>query len=329
MARLYLHGHEINTVFDLLGDNENDITFSIGWALSRCEPFLRAVLAELFPTVKCDATTTVWLQQHSRDGGFTDIEIKGTNLHCIIEAKRGWSLPKKHQLQKYAKRIERTVRWNALVVISECSPEYAAEYLRQCINGIPVLYRDWKHIGVLASRTKPSATHAEKRLLAEITNYLGRLMTMQNQESNLVYVIALGGREKQRFSGKSWRDYVIQNRIFHQSTEGHWPKDPPNYLGFRYDGKLRSIHHVDSYEIVNDLRGHIPRVRHRENWMKKPHHLCKLGPPITSHEGHEPKSGDIRNTRVRAALDLLLSCRTLSAARKQTKSRLNTSGIAD
>jgi hypothetical protein len=35
MAQLYLHDREIKTAFDLLGSDENDITYSLGWGLSK------------------------------------------------------------------------------------------------------------------------------------------------------------------------------------------------------------------------------------------------------------------------------------------------------
>ena len=37
---LKLHGRPIGTVFDLLGKKENDITYSVGWALAQ-SPGLR------------------------------------------------------------------------------------------------------------------------------------------------------------------------------------------------------------------------------------------------------------------------------------------------
>jgi hypothetical protein len=40
MTELRLRGQVVNTVFDLLGANENDMTFSLGWALARCPEFL-------------------------------------------------------------------------------------------------------------------------------------------------------------------------------------------------------------------------------------------------------------------------------------------------
>jgi hypothetical protein len=28
---------------------------------------------------------------------------------------------------------------------------------------------------------------------------------------------------------------------------------PPNYIGFRYEGRLQSVHHIDSFKIVHNL----------------------------------------------------------------------------
>jgi hypothetical protein len=36
-AELILYGRPVGTVFDLLGSKENDITYSLGWALAESE----------------------------------------------------------------------------------------------------------------------------------------------------------------------------------------------------------------------------------------------------------------------------------------------------
>lgn len=40
MAQLLLHGAAIETVFDLLGRDENDMTYALGWGLTRSDEFL-------------------------------------------------------------------------------------------------------------------------------------------------------------------------------------------------------------------------------------------------------------------------------------------------
>jgi hypothetical protein len=41
MTVLFLHGRKIETIFDLLGREENDMTYALGWALAESPQFLR------------------------------------------------------------------------------------------------------------------------------------------------------------------------------------------------------------------------------------------------------------------------------------------------
>jgi hypothetical protein len=325
MAQLYLHGQEIDTVFDLLGDEENDITFSMGWALARCDVFLMRLLKEVFPQQKTGKVTSINLQKHgNKHGGYTDIEIETDFAHVIIEAKRGLNPPTRTQLDKYMPRFKEGRR-NAIVVMAESDPTYALSKLPKAVRSVPVRYTSWKQVTKTAKQSVGSGTHAEKRLLREFVAYMEGVMDMQNQESNWVYVIALGDNETRPWAGTSWREYVIENRIFFQDVydKAPWPPEPPNYLGFRYDGNLRTIHHVDKYERVEDglLRHGVP-VHRRKSWMKDPHHICWLGPAIICPEGKGKATG-LQHGRVWAALDLLLTRKTILKAVKDTDGRLS------
>ncbi len=318
MAQLYLHDREINTVFDLRGDRENDITFSLGWALAQSDIFLARFLRDIFPQRNTGKATSVHLQRHdeNKNGGYTDIEIKTEVAHVIVEAKRGWNLPKRAQLKKYAQRFGKSGE-NAIVVMAEREP--TGVQLPKRVSSVPIQYRSWKQITKTALQSVGSGSNAEKRLLREFAAYMKGLMQMQHQESNLVYVIALGSREKQTWSGMAWRDHVINNSAFHKDCREKWPSTPPNYLGFRYDGQLQSIHHVESYAVITDLTKYVP-VRHKTHWMYKRRHFCKLGPAIVPK--HTVKTTGLWNTKVWAALDLLLTCKTVSGARDKTTERL-------
>jgi hypothetical protein len=95
----------------------------------------------------------------------------------------------------------------------------------------------------------------------------------------------------------------------------NWPQQPPNYIGFRYAGKLQSVHHIDSYKIVKNLAT-INRKWPRTNENR---FLYRLGPPMRPCK--EIKSGkSIRNRRVECAIDTLLSGAfdTLDSARNET-----------
>jgi len=75
MTDLLLHGREVHTVFDLLGDKENDITYALGWALSRSDQLLSVLLDEVFDEEPGDVVA-VRLQEFLPGGGFTDIEVE-------------------------------------------------------------------------------------------------------------------------------------------------------------------------------------------------------------------------------------------------------------
>ena len=94
MAELLLHGKRIESVFQLLGDHENDITYSVGWALAHSSAFLQAFLDEVVTPGLASANVVLRLQEYVSGQGITDIEIESPGrFHLIAEAKRGWTLP--------------------------------------------------------------------------------------------------------------------------------------------------------------------------------------------------------------------------------------------
>jgi hypothetical protein len=53
-------------------------------------------------------------------------------------------------------------------------------------------------------------------------------MTMQNTNSNLVYVVALGGEIEE--TGITFQEVVTDHDIYFCPVGGGYPKEPPNYL---------------------------------------------------------------------------------------------------
>src|ERR1019366_3800130 len=102
-TNLILHNQKIETVFDLLGQKENDMTYALGWALAQSPQFL----AQLAKALGLGFSERVRIRlQHSQPSqGYTDVEIDDPGqCHVILEAKRGFALPSKEQLTKYAAR---------------------------------------------------------------------------------------------------------------------------------------------------------------------------------------------------------------------------------
>lgn len=316
-ADLVLYGRPITSVFELLGTKENDITFSLGWALAHSNTLREALVRSVFKGDTEPAIDRVSLQDRLGEHGVTDIELTGRDTHIVIEAKRGWEVPSRDQLAQYAPRLlARGQRYAALVTMSECSPALASAHLDRDIGGIPVVHFGWRDVDRLAAGL--GTTHAEKRLLAELRDYFQRIVKMQNQESNLVFVVSLS-EERPPWSTLSWLQMVNErNRYFHPAGVDGWPKEPPNYIGFRYGGQLRTIHHIDEWKVTQDINAEMHELS-PGRW-DVPHYLYTLGPAIIP--PGVIKTGNIYPSgRVWAMLDLLLTCNTISEARDKTKAR--------
>jgi hypothetical protein len=327
-AELTLYGRPVGTVFDLLGDKENDITYSLGWALAESERLSGALLEDVVSSGGAElAADSVRLQEGISGAGFTDIEVLAGDgdVHIVIEAKRGYDLPQPAQLKKYATRTQPPP--TALVVCAEASADFVAGKLPPTVAGVPVLYRSWQEIEALVSSTASgSRRHAEKRLLRDLSRYLRGLMTMQDVSSNLVYVVSLG--KKIEDTGMSFRDVVVDHGTYFCPVgggSGGWPKEPPNYLGFRFDGKLQEVRHVEDYRITDDNYAGFEPLKGKVDWSEERHWVFGLGPVMKPM--HEVRTGNLfRAQRVWVALDLLLTCDTIAEARDKTKLRLTEAG---
>lgn len=323
MAVLKSYGQEIRSVFQLLGDTENDITSSLCWALVKCPEFLTRIIRSV-----CDATAdpsqiTILNQQYDHETGITDIELTDDqSFHIIIEAKKGWVLPGAEQLTKYSTRKDfasKPVSKKRIVSLSECSQEYANQYLPfSIVNGIPVSHLSYKDIYNIATEARPFSNHEQKHLLDEFTEYLRSIMTMQNKSSNWVYVVALSNGHYEGCE-LSWIEIVKKyNKYFCPVSGNGWPKEAPNYIAFRYDGKLRSIHHIESYTVSRNVHTEIPEMPDEE-WENN-HFIYHLGPAIIPSK--TVKTGKIYPSgRVWAMLDTLLTADSISEARDISQSR--------
>lgn len=312
---IVLHGRELGSVFELLGTKENDITFSIGWALSQCPTLRRGLLARLLPEADAPDAESVRLQERG-EGGVTDIELLGPAVHVIIEAKRGLALPAMAQLRRYAARANSSARRHrTIATLSEAGAAFTATRLPPAVDGVLCRHVSLRDIDALARDR--GGSHAEKRLLDQLRIYLRRIARMQDLTSNMVYVVALSG-ELPEGSTLTWRDIVEKRGMYFHPVGGNYPREPVNYVGFRYDGRLQSVRHVEAWEVVSELGKRIPGCRHP---LSGPHYLYTLGPPVVPSKA--VRNGNIvMANRAYAAIDLLLTCDTISDAARLTRERL-------
>ena len=144
---------------------------------------------------------------------------------------------------------------------------------------------------------------------------------MRDTNTNSVHVVSL---RRQIWEGwpadLSPVDEVEHHRIYHYPTRGgNYPKIVPNYMGFRYDGRLQSIHHVDSYEIVDSPHGLFPGAPDLR-W-DEPAYFLRLGPPFRPDHEVRTGKGIPQSMRVTVDLDLLLTSETITEAYALMKER--------
>src|SRR5258705_3762900 len=217
MTTLYLFKKKVDSIFELLGTNENDISFSLGLGFSKVPTFLKLFLRHIKITTKFDSESVkIKLQQFERGSGFTDFEIEQEGEYSVIvEAKKGWNYPGQTQLDKYSSKTSFNsfaAAQKKLVVFTESSPSYtAAHYHIKTSNSYDVVVVSYKQLWTLSKQARTDSDNYQKKILDELISYLQKIMTMQNIYSNEVFVVSLGyGTEK---GWKiSWIDIVKQRK---------------------------------------------------------------------------------------------------------------------
>ena len=324
MGELYAYGSKVTSVFQLIGMLEDYITISIAWALCNCPVFLKKIIDEVLNIYIDPSKVRIKYQESEKDKGRTDLELTDDDLfYVIIEAKKGWILPGKDQLSLYSQRrslVQSSAKHKVIMSMSECSDTYANSYLPiKQANGIPIMHLPWKRIYELAENSISESNNLQKNLLRELMKYLGGLMTMQTQESNWVFVVSLG-TSKPEDCDLTWIEIVQNNmKYFHPLGGNGWPKEPPNYIAFRYYGQLQSIHHIEDYVVTKKLHDEIPEMPDKVEGYD--FFVYKLGPAIVPTK--VVKTGNIyASGRKWAMLDTLLTADTIADACNISKARM-------
>ncbi|HZR59048.1 MAG TPA: hypothetical protein VFA74_19430 [Terriglobales bacterium] len=323
MARLLLYGRDVPTIFNAVrgfGLLENDMTRAVGWALAKCD-FFRTEFVRTLAKVDSggSAEVVLSLQSHKSESGITDIELElDGQFHMIVEAKRGWELPSRQQLEMYGLRlVPGAFPCKVLVALTDATPEHAAVHLEcRSVSGIPVIPFSWGELLKLVQKSQNSRNLKERYIMGELVNYLRDLATLQDIHSNLVWVAPLKDETPQGWH-VSWIDIVWKKLRYFHPLSRNFPKVPPNYFAFRYLGKLQSIHHVERYELVPDAHAVIPEIPAGEIID---HMVYTLGSPFRPE--HEVKLGNRWGpAHCQCMIDTLFTCKTLEEAVNLTKSR--------
>ena len=335
MKQIYKFNRPVESIFELVGRDEDDMTSCLGWVLASCECFSNTLAHHLEIDQVFTENTQIRLQLADSETGRTDVEIIDSgNSHIIIEAKRGFQVPSREQLETYANRLLNSVipsNHKLLVVLAESDPNgnWLRRQVQNEILGIPVKVISWRRFDLMAKDCLGYSSNTEKRLLKQFINYLSKVANMNVQYSNYVYVVSLSPNSTE-ISPYSYIQVVEDLRKYYHPVgpgSGGWPATPPNYIGFRYWTRLQSIHHIESYSMIDDFHPHIPGTT-IPSPTDGPHYLYELGPAIIPRESiptNDP-NGQYRlygNGRKWVFIDLLLTSGSVAESAVKSREREN------
>ena len=166
-------GHTVQSIFRLIGNDEDALTYALGFLLARDPDFCVKVVR------RCDIRTprrlrdsyTVHLQEVTdRRFGRRDIVIEAHNLRVVLEAKIGTSEPTVEQLLKYADEDSLWAKFSTKAVVALTQVELRSSTLNQTCSklsdkGITCSAVQWHQIIELALNHRPSDSSEVSRYL--------------------------------------------------------------------------------------------------------------------------------------------------------------------
>lgn len=319
----------VESVFAIYGDDENNMSAGFAYVLSQSDALLQLVIEDLIPGLPYNAADAIVnVQSSHKDEGITDVEIVLPGQAFIVfEAKKGMVLPAEAQLRQYTPRSKRSDCSRLLLVAMTAIDNETASVMLGAsdIDGVPLTCRSWCWLrGLLVKATFTEKSHHVRWIISEYRSYLEGFMGHDRVFSNMVYVVSLAHGTPDGWNA-SWIDIVEKyDRYFYPVGGRSWPP-PPNYIGFRYDGRLQSIRHIKYVELVPDVRKCFPGSEAGIDWGS--HYLFTLGPPIKPGRVVRTGSRVQHSARVWCMLDTLLTCDTISDALTETETRRKAANV--
>ena len=324
MTNLFLRDHPVESVFELIGSNENSLTYALGWCLREAPALLGTIAEALGVTPPQADQANVMLQEHRSELGFTDVEVRDPGrVAWIFEAKVGFAPPGLSQLTKYASRLNQRDDLTAqplMIVLaqSDRNDMVLRRHVPPTVDCVPVIVLSWRQLLACCTAAAGAASSSGREALRQLQLFVRKVLLMRDRESNQVFVVSIG-KSHHHPVGTTFQQVVTEHGRYFHPADKRWPNNPPNYLGFRWDGQLQSIHHVDDYKVVDNMIGEFPNAVDEE--LPTPYFLYTLGPAIRPAKPVRNGDSVVMANRLTAALDLLLTCETITEAWEKTKAR--------
>jgi len=318
---LFLHDKPILSDYQLIGHDENALTYALGHCLSFDGKFLSAFLR------KCQfkgITSTnvghaeIHLQRGSNESGIVDLEISiQDRLQLIVEAKVGEGYPTIDQVQKYVKRL--TVRGieSKVIVLTKVTDDKVKKWLKHQF-GKKIGFLTWSDIMRLSQRL--AERHDATFNLRNFYDFMKEVYGMSINSEEEVWIVPLSTKWKAKRADIIVADFHVQHRFW---VMGDWRTRRSIYMGFRYNGYLNyigRIMRIDRDLTSSEIVPKFPSIS-KEFWPEKngPWDVVRLGMLIPFPK--KLKSGNIHNRHVYCDFDLLLTSDSILEAETLMKER--------
>lgn len=317
---LVLHGKPVASVYSLIGQDENALTFALGHCLSADLSLAREFLRLLgLKHLREGALKTlkIELQKHAKeDRGYSDVELTlPRRFRIIIEAKIGYGTPNDTQLRKYKVRLDGSIEpKKILCVLVERHLDHVRKHVREVTALEDTSVLSWNKVRDIikeaARRRDPSP------YTVQMDAFLREAYDLPEQFEHEVWVVPV--------STQRWVSKDRGIRLCDEPSKLGWYIFPTKYkpkktlyLGYRYDGQVKGIRRILQERPV---ASHAEVIDGADQSEPEELTAYSLGPPLPL--PREPiKTAGFRDTRVYCDLDLLLTSATLKVALELTRER--------
>lgn len=317
MARLTSGRRTVASVFGVRGYKEVHMTDALAFVMSRV-PALIASLKNTNGTEQPEPSYHLYTQRTDHHKTRTDIELENDTNHIIIEAKRGIRVPSKKQLVHYTKRFTDEHKAHELWIISDSPTNFAKSKLDDYQLKKSWRFFSWRDVQSAARRIVADSAIPAQLWLNELITYLDEHLRRIDRP-DMVYIIPLGSNPVPGRSMSSIELLDTRHMYVHPVGRGR-PQASASLLGFRYRGKLQSIHKVLNMYEKKQLPGTFTITGVPQNGR---HRMYELGPSLplsptkTGDKLWRIPSGRIRNRLLLLHTFFLKTCSSLEEAAKQ------------
>jgi hypothetical protein len=315
---IFLHNRKISSDYQLLGNDENALTYALGHCLSHDRIFLAAFLRRCkFKGVKSTnvGRAEIHLQEQQEEKGIVDLEIfiEG-KLQLIVEAKKGGGYPGFDQIKKYMKRLITRQVESRVVVLTEVIDDIIRKSLMQQF-GKHIEFLTWSDVLYL-SQSLIEGNNATFTIHS-FSAFMKEVYAMNLNVEEEVWIVPLSTKWKTKKEHMSAAEVHVKYGFW---VMGNWKTRRSLYMAFRYDGRLQYIGRIKGIE--SGLKSsEICPMDVRDFWRPEyePYDVVRLDKVIPF--PIKLSSGNIYNKHIYCDFDLLLTSKSILEAESRMRKR--------